>query len=122
METKERPGCSVFSAQEISALRSVKPLLITILGLLTAFIALLFIPSMTILSISEKVVKVATLLDEREKRVKEDQKNLEERLSKIEEGSIELSKQFYKKLWYVEKNSREANEKLDLITDLKIKR
>ena len=122
MEIEKRPECAVFSAQEIAGLRVVKPLLILIVGLLTAFIALLFIPSITVLNMSEKVVKMAVLLEEGEKRVRENQKNLEKRLKKIEENNIELSRQFYKKLWYVDKNSREANEKLNLITDIKIKR
>ena len=94
--------CGVFSAEEIRIFKGLPRLINYILGLFITIIVLIFVPFAIITHLSMQVGSLTSVMEEREKRVQTDQLRIEKLENKFEK--------FQDKFYWVNRNSREANE------------
>ena len=106
--TDRRPQCSAFSEGEIGEIRKIPGMIKLIMGLFVAIVALIFVPFQTVTKLAEQVGELSAIVKERRASALEFQRNNKRRLTALEGKTCLPSKKFY----WINRNSREANERL----------
>lgn len=111
----ERPLCSAFSENEIIEIRRTPAMFKAILAIFIAIVVLIFVPFQTVTKLAEQVGTLSAIVNDRRAAEIEFKKSSIARLSALENKTCLPPKKFY----WINRNSREANEKLkDLKTFL----
>jgi len=98
----------VFSEGEIGEIRKIPGMIKLIMGLFVAIVALIFVPFSTVTKLAEQVGELSAIVKERRAAALEFQKNNTSRLIALESKTCLPPKKFY----WINRNSREANERL----------
>jgi hypothetical protein len=115
MHKERRPPYynSVFTADEVQEIRRMTGTMRVILGLFIAIVVLIFIPFHTVSQLSKEVGALTAIVSDQKEWVLKDRDETRLRINKIEERYISLDKKFY----WINRNSREANEKIGKLND-----
>jgi hypothetical protein len=106
---KKEGHCSIFSISEIAALRKVPGAMKLIIALFLVIMGLMFTPMISISRLAEQVGEVSAILKERRATDLEFRERQRERLAALEKKTCLEPKKFY----WINRNSREANEKIE---------
>ncbi len=115
-----RAECCVFSELEINDIRRSPGMMKLIIVLFIVIVVMIFMPYSSMNSLSKEVGQVGILLKERHSQIVKRQEKIEKRLEQLEREKPSLDK----KIYWINRNSRETNEGIQalakLLADLKI--
>lgn len=111
---KDRRPCSVFSDREVDEIRKVPGMMKWILLIFAAIVILIFVPFQTVSQLAEQVGTLSAIVKERREAELKFRENQAERLSALENKTCLSPKKFY----WINRNSREANERIKELKNL----
>jgi len=110
-DASEQFICRVFSTQEITAIKQVPGMMKVLIVLFAAIVVLIFIPFQTVTTLATSVGELTSGMSALTTRTAEQNRRIIDRHKDISE----LKKQYdemQKKLYWINRNSREANERV----------
>jgi len=105
--------CTAFTDKEIAEIKGRATKINVILTLLFVMIGLMFYPFTTISDLSSNVGNLTGMFKEHKTWLIRESEQTLKRLEKMEEEYSNLNKKFY----WMNRNSREANEKIQKVSD-----
>lgn len=111
MKKNRSKPCSVFTEEEVRDLRRVPGGLKLIVGLFVAIVALIFVPFQTVSQLAGQVGTLTAVQAERRTLYEKELEFHKIRMEKIESAHISFQKRFY----WIDRHSREANEKIERV-------
>ena len=109
-KNRQKP-CAVFSEAELRDLRRVPWGFKIVIGMFMAIVALIFVPFQTVTQLGQQVGVLTAIQAERRTLYEKQLDMQQQRMEKIE--SVYTS--FQKKFYWINRNSREANEKIEKV-------
>lgn len=109
-KNRQKP-CSVFTEEELRELRRVPWGMKIVIGLFVAIVVLIFVPFQTVTQLGHQVGILTAVQTERRALYEKQLEMQQQRLEKVEAAHAAFQKKFY----WINRHSREANEKIEKV-------